>query len=345
MRRCNTICILSFLISSASGLGCASSDSGSDTKVTAGVSALDPGAGVSLTDSGACIVTTSAPAERSGDASAVTVRRRWRSYLAEEQVLREIAIDAEGRPLPASAAENRSAYTKLDAEGHTLVFAVEAGGGSLLRSDFRRDRHGNVMSYRRVHTEQRDLDATPREAVEVSYDFVNHYSSAGLLEKHNRADSSASLDYRHDAEGRCEWIVDDTRAEHRDYDASGRLSVQLVELLNPSAPSGAVDSADSSSIVHRYDEQGRCIAIEQDGGGPAALPADGQPDVQTSWSYADDGSWQIETVDFLSDTPNDSVERDGTRVDAQRQTESWSAGCAAVQASIPVPTGSACRTD
>src|SRR5688572_22026993 len=147
-------------------MGCSGDDASSDTKVTAGAAALDPGVGVSMTDAAACTITTSAGSERSGDPAAQAIHRRWRSYLAEDHILRDIAIDAEGHPLPTSAADNGSAYVKLDAEGNTLVRAVEADGGKLLRIDVRRDRHGNALSHREVHTSLRDLDALPPETAE-----------------------------------------------------------------------------------------------------------------------------------------------------------------------------------
>jgi hypothetical protein len=53
----------------------------------------------------------------------------------------------------------------------------------------------------------------------------------------------------------------------------------------------------------------------------------------------------IEYLDFSSDTPNDSVERNGQLVPAQHRSEAWSSGCAAVQASIPVPEGGGCVAD
>ena len=295
-----------------------------------------------MTDPGACIVTTSTFSAQSSGGRDVTSSYRWLSYVAEQGILRDIAVDAAGKPLPFDSPANTSAYTKLDADGRVLVRAVEAGGGALQRSDFRRDSHGNVMSYREVHTARRNLDAPSPEEPGVAYDFVNHYSSSGLLEKHNRADSSASIDYRHDAQGRCQLIVSSDQFEHRDYDESGRLGAQL---FGPMAPDAAVDLASPSSITtHRYDDQGRPLAVEQDGGGPGALPVDGEPDIQALWSY-DDGGWQIESIDFTSDTPNDSIERNGTMVSALHRSEAWSAGCAALQSSMPLPTGNACVAD
>ena len=339
------LCFFSLFLSSAGALGCSSPDGAPDADVENGTAPLAAGAGVSMTDSQACIVTTSTPSAQSADGSEPSRRFVWRSYLAEQRILREIAIDAQGKPLPYDSAANTSTYTKLDVDGRVLVRAQEAGGGELQRSDFARDRHGNVVSQREIHTAHRDLDAPAPEAPSVAHDFVNHYSSAGLLEKHNRADSSASTNYRHDADGRCQLILADDGIEHRDYDAQGRLQAQLFGPMNPDAPTDPATSTPSSVTIHRYDERGRPLASERDGGGPAALPVDGQPDVQTLWSYADDGSCSVELRDFTSDSPNDTLERNGVLVAARRELQIWSTGCVAVQASIPVPAGAACVAD
>jgi YD repeat-containing protein len=329
------------LLSTAGVLACSSTDSAPGASAENGTSALAAGAGVSMTDSQACIITTSTPAG-AGDPTRTYV---WRSYLAEQRIVRDIAIDAQGKPLAYDAPANTSTYAKLDTDGHMLVRALEAGGGELQRFDFARDRHGNIISYRELHTAHRDLEAPAPEAPSVAYDFVNHYSTDGLLEKHNRADSSGSTDYRHDADGRCLLILADDGIEHRDYDGDGRLSAQIFGPMDPDAPTDPATSTPSSVTTHRYDDRGRPLAVERDGGGSAAWPVDGQPDVQTLWSYADDGSCSVESIDFTSDSPNVTVERDGGMVAAHEQLQTWSTGCTAVQASIPVPAGTACATD
>jgi hypothetical protein len=341
------------LLSSAGALACSSTDNSSDASVENGTSALAAGAGVSMTDSRTCIITTSTPSGQSAGSDPTRIAGTpatpssyvWRSYLAEQRIVRDIAVDAQGKPLPYDSTANASTYAKLDADGHVLVRAVEAGGGELQRFDFARDRRGNVVSYREVRTAHRDLDAPAPEAPSVAYDFVNHYSTEGLLEKHNRADSSGSTGYRHDADGRCQLILADDGIEHRDYDADGRLSAQIFGPMNPDAPTDPATSTPSSVTTHRYDDRGRPLAVERDGGGPAALPVDGQPDAQTLWSYADDGSCSVESSDFTSDSPNDMLERDGLMVAARHEIQTWSPGCAALQASIPAPAGAACATD
>ena len=54
---------------------------------------------------------------------------------------------------------------------------------------------------------------------------------------------------------------------------------------------------------------------------------------------------KIEYIDYTSEAPNDLIIRDGTAQMALHRIESWSAGCAALQASIPVAPGSACVAD
>lgn len=331
MRACNPwLSFFSLLLSSAGAFGCSSTDSPADADIQNGTSELAAGAGVSMTDSQACIITTSTSSARSADGSP-TRSYVWRSYLSTRRIVRDIAIDAQGKPLSYDSTENASTYVKLDVSGYVLARAMEAGGGELQRFDYARDRHGNIVSQSEVRTAHRDLEAPAPEAPSADFDFVNHYSSSGLLEKHNRADSSGGTDYEHDSEGRCQLIRADDGIEHREYDADGRLSAQFFGPMNPDAPTDPVASP-SSVMRHRYDDRGRPLVVERDGGGPAALPVDGQPDFRTQWSYADDGSCSAESVDLTGDSPNDTV-------------QTWSAGCAGLQASIPAPGGSACSTD
>jgi len=293
-----------------------------------------------MTDTGACIVTTETPllapaAERASD-----ITRRWRSYDDGQHLLRDVSVDAEGQPLGLYASSNTSSYAMLNGQGRTLTSAWEVGQGTLERSDYARDLHGNVISYRQSRTSARGLNVPPEDP-SLAYDFVNHYEPSGLLRKHARADSSATINYTHDSNGRCEHVVDDVWIEQREYDSNGRLSTQRVDPVDP----GAASKLASSITTHRYDDEGRPLAVEQDGGGSLALPIDGQPDILTLWSYAADGGWFVEHIDFSSDTPNDSVDRDGQLASAWHRWESWSPGCAAVQASIPRPTAEACVTD
>lgn len=331
MRACHSwLSFFSLLLSTGGAVGCSSTNP-AEADVQSGTSELAAGAGVSMTDSQACIITTSTAAPQSAAGASPTLSYVWRSYLAAQRVVREIAIDAQGKPLSYDSTENTSTYLKLDLAGHVLVRATEAGGGELRRFDFARDKHGNIVSQSEVHTAHRDLEAPAPEAPSVNVDFVNHYSSEGLLEKHNRADSSGGTDYEHDSDGRCQLIRADDGIEHREYDADGRLSTQFFGPMNPDAPTDPMASP-SSVTTHRYDDEGRPLAIERDGGGPSALPVDGQPDFRTLWSYSDDGSCRAESVDLTSGSPGDTV-------------QTWSAGCVAVQASIPVPQGDTCTTD
>ena len=346
MHACNTVLGRLVLVSLAAGwLGCSGAEADSDTKVAVQAAALDPGAGVSLTDPEACIVVSSTRSAQSSGVGEMYLTRRWRSYDAELRIVRDISVDEQGHPLALADTANTSTYTKLDEAGRVLIRAVEAGGGALERFDDTRDRRENVVSHRQARSALRDLTRTPPEEPSVAYDFINHYESSGLLQKHNRTDSSSSISYTHDASGRCEFIVDDQRVEHREYDAQGRLSIQSVDPLTPETPVDPLSKPSSSVTTHRYDDQDRPISVEQDGDSLRALPIDGQPDLQTLWSYAADGSVLIEYVDFSSDTPNDRVERNGELVPAQHRSEAWSSGCAAVQASIPQPEGSGCVAD
>jgi hypothetical protein len=346
MHACNTVLRRLALVSLAAGwLGCSGAEADSDTKVRLEATALDPGEGVSLADPEACIVVGSTGSAQSSGLSEPYVTRRWRSYDAEQRIVRDISVDEEGHPLALADAANTSTYTKLDEAGRVLIRAVEAGGGELDRFDDTRDRRGNVVFHRQSRSALRDLSRSPPEEPSVSLAFINHYESTGLLQKHNRTDASFSVSYSHDASGRCEFIFDEERVEHREYDSNGRLSTRSVDPLVSEPAVEPLSKPASSVTTHRYDDQGRPISVEQDGDSFRALAIDGQPDIQTLWSYPADGSVLIEYIDFSSDTPNDRVERNGELVPAQDRREAWSSGCAAVQASIPVPEGSGCVAD
>jgi YD repeat-containing protein len=270
------------------------------------------------------------------------VTRRWRSYAAAQHILRDVSVDADGTPLEPDAAANTSTYVLLSERGRPLISAQEAGAGALLRSDYQRDTHGNARSYRQTLTTTRGVSASPPELPSVAYDFVNHYdASSGLLLKHNRSDGSAGINYTHDANGRCESISDEVSIERRQYDSNGRLASRQLDALDPLT----LVAAASSVTTYRYDEQGRPLAIEEDGGGPGAQAPDGKADVLIRWSYADDEAAIVEYIDYGSDTPNDTVERDGQPLNAMHRWESWSPGCEAVQAELPVAGGEACVTE
>jgi hypothetical protein len=328
------------ILLSAGWLGCSGTDPSDAGTEHDGVALAALGT-VSMSDLGACIITVGAPTMPSPDARGADVTRRWRSYAVPQHILRDVSVDADGTPLAPDAASNRSTYVLLSERGRSLISAQETGAGALQRSDYQRDSHGNAVSYRQTLTSTREVSASLPELPSVAHDFVNHYdASAGLLRKHNRSDGSASINYTHDANGRCESIVDDVWIERRQYDANGRLASRQLDALDP-----LTQAAAASSITYRYDEQGRPLAIEQDGGGPGAPPSDGQADVLTRWSYADDLAVIVEYIDYGSDTPNDTVERDGQALSALHRWEFWSPGCEAVQAEIPVARGEACVTE
>jgi len=331
------------ILLSAGWLGCSGTEP-SDTGGEHSEVALAALGTVSMSDPGACIITAGAPALPLPDARGADVTRRWRSYDAAQRILRDVSVDADGKPLEPDAPGNTSIYLLLSEQGRPLISAREAGAGALQRSDYARDKHGNVRSYRETRTATRGVIALPPELPTVAYDFVNHYDASGLLIKHNRADGSAGINYTHDASGRCESSIDELWIERRQYDANGQLGSRRIDPLDPLAPAVAGGSTASSITSYRYDSQGRPLAIEEDGGGPGALPIDGNADALTRWNYADDGGAVGEYIDYGSDTPNDSMDRDGELVSALHRWESWSPGCNAVQANIPVPTGQACAT-
>ena len=333
------------ILFSAGWLGCSGTDP-SDTGAEHREVALAALGTVSMSDLGACIITVGAPALPSPDAPVADITRRWRSYDADQRILRDVSVDADGKPLEPDAAGNTSSYVLLSERGRLLISAREAGTGALQRSDYERDTHGNTVSYRQTLTTTRGVSALPPELPSVAYDFINHYdASSGLLRKHNRSDGSAGIDYTHDANGRCESIIDDVWIERRQYDGDGRLASRQLDALDPLTQASATTPAASSITTYHYDEQGRPLAIEQDTAGPGAQPMDGKADVLTRWTHTDGGGVVVEYIDYGSGTPNDAVERDGELLSAMHRWESWSPGCDAVQAEIPVAGGETCVTE
>src|SRR4029079_14955726 len=112
MHSCNTrltiLSLLFFLV--AGGLGC--SGGSSDPDISVATAALYPGAAVALTDSEACIVTTTTVGAAFGGEPSSTYR--WLTYVAEQRIVRDIAIDAEGTPFRLSSIANSSTYRRLD---------------------------------------------------------------------------------------------------------------------------------------------------------------------------------------------------------------------------------------
>jgi hypothetical protein len=324
-------------------VGCSDGDGRSDNGVATqqGLLALD--ATVSISDPSVCIVTTRAI--RNGAEAAEGISQRWRSYDESQRILSDVAVDAQGRRLAPGAGLSNSSYLRLSDAGRTLVHALELGGGELERTDYARDSHGNSMSVRQARTRRRELTASMTETPLDAHDYLNKYDPSGLLLSHSRTDSSWTVHYTHDESGRCSSIADDERIERREFDDQGRLRLQTFE------PAPEVVAADptallgSVSITHRYDEQGRPLALEQDGSLERALQSDGQADVQTLWSYAADGSVRIERIDFTSQAPNDELEQDGAQRSAAHSVEVWSSACAALDTLVPAPQGSACSAD
>jgi hypothetical protein len=69
------------------------------------------------------------------------------------------------------------------------------------------------------------------------------------------------------------------------------------------------------------------------------------PDILKSWTFATDGSWAVDVLDFTNYEITDQVELNGEMRLVAHSHESWSAAWAAVEAQIPRVAGLACRFD
>src|SRR3569832_1628617 len=105
MRACNPwLSFFSLVLCTAGAPGCTSTDP-ADADVQNGTSELAAGPGVSMTDPQACIIASSTRSAQSADGSSPTRGYIWRSYLVEQRVVRDIAVDAQGKPLAYDSTE------------------------------------------------------------------------------------------------------------------------------------------------------------------------------------------------------------------------------------------------
>jgi hypothetical protein len=261
-------------------------------------------------------------------ANGPSIMRYGLDYEPRTKILAQSRLD--------SNAATESLFWRVDGRGRVLTYA-----GSGFRHDFTRDERGNVTEFLFTYEDWTDLTEAPSGSAYMSYTCEHTYDDSGLLERSERVDpdlGNATYVYKHDAEGRCESVEtpgeDSSGLETRVYE-NGALT-QVIE----STPSDAGEQR-LRVTDYRYDDRGRLIAREQDGGGHWGAIADGTPDITYYWTYEDDGSWTSEYMDYTTDVPNDSV--DGRtcfhRIDA------FSAGCAALASQIPRPSGLECRFD
>ncbi len=248
----------------------------------------------------------------------------------------------------------QTVYNRLDAQGLLLAYQKvdDDDSGPIRRRDFTRDSSGNVTRFEIISGEE-VTDLTEPSGIEPSefYEYEHTFNAEGRLIESTFVDGEPAeadhVEYTHDKDGRCEAIVstyvdsfydlaktDETRA----YE-NGRISKKIIDITDVNGTSMQIVT------VYKYDDQGRLIAEEQDGGGHWSFSADGTVDLLIYWKYYPDGATLVEYRDYTTDVPNDEVEVDGEIRSVGRSFEVWSQECAAQDAQIPKNTSTACIFD
>jgi hypothetical protein len=283
-----------------------------------------------------CVVTTSRRGRASAGAPVATIATYTRrDYDPTLRIFSEINLDNRGDVSGRVSSEHR----QLDETGRVLVAIHQERQGPIGRIDYGRDAQHNLVSRRSAAVDAVDFESAPAPATP---EYTNMYDGEGLLLRHVRADET--FDYVHEADGRCASITTRYWIERREYDADGRLQAQLFDPTEVTLES--TFKRESYRIDHRYDEHGREIASEQDGGGGVVgVASDGDPDVLLLHTYQEDGSVVVQYTDFLIDSTNDRVERHGQLRPARHSFEVFSPGCQALQARMPASSSQRCVTD
>lgn len=286
-----------------------------------------PGAGADE-----CIVVMYVPADASFRRDDFVHRVR-RSYDEATRVVEERSVDEMMGRAPAGQGD---LFWLYDSEGRLLAYA-----GVEFRYDYEYDDHGNLSVERVSHPASRDLFA-PRDPLRILTVHENHYDGERLTESATRATDpeAGRRTFHEDEKGRCDRVgVDYTRAdvsdviETRAYDERDRL-VRTEVVSVPDAPRKVHTVRD-----YAYDDSGRLVSMEQQGGGLWRALAEGRVDVAQYVSSRDDGTRVTEDVDFTTDTPDGYVERDGMPRPAGIFYRIASAGCSALEQRIPQRTG------
>jgi hypothetical protein len=221
---------------------------------------------------------------------------------------------------------------------------------STFQSDYRYDDRGNVTEIRGSNPGVPDVNTPSTADRTTGINFTNEYDGSTLV-----ASTSIPFDrnfdggvvvgtrrtFRQNELGQCDLIQSfttdadtPTTTETRTYDASGRL-----ETVKVAASSTTPWPCASWFMRQMYDDLGRLLEKRTWCGADDS----GDADQVTLYRYQPDGSQAVEYMDFLSDTPNDSIETpNGTR-SLTHWIMTRSSGCAAIDAAIGAPAGPECR--
>jgi hypothetical protein len=297
---------------------------------------------------------SAAGAAGAGDEGCISVQTDPNIYWDEPSVMRfSYEYDPETRILALysldSSVQTRGLFWRVDASGRLLAYAGRNAGDYLnFREDYWRDEHGNVTQYQFSYENWDDLTEAPSASPETTngaYTCEHTYDESGLLLSSSSGDFHdgpvTTYVYTHDSRGRCESVETAYKTESWTY-SNGRVQ-QMEEIFVNGGITG--DEEERHVTEYRYDEGGRLVAREQDGGGYMRTSADGIPDYVETWTYEQDGSWTHQDMDFSSDTPNDLCEVDGEQRDCEHYIQEFSRGCAALARQIPRYTGLECSYD
>ena len=132
--------------------------------------------------------------------------------------------------------------------------------------------------------------------------------------------------------------------ETRTYDDAGR--VLTVEVDSTGAAQGWFFMPCSSSVtINEYDSEGRLKSSTRKAAPDCGCSEESQArrfSTQT-YDYDADGNQRIESVDYLTDTPNDTITVDGAELHVGHFVETRTAGCASIEAQIGASTDAKCQ--
>ncbi len=238
-----------------------------------------------------------------------------------------------------------------DESGHVLAsIGSDANSG---RHDYTYDSAGNETHWGLSDTIALDLTVpaqppfrSSRESTHT-YDALGRLSASTVVHYYSGTTATTNYTYSHDDASRCAVITSNNAAgntpvsktETRTYQSDGGIRSEATAVVT------STDSVMTTVGVTelKADALGRWLTVVTDGGSFLSGDADGTPDNARTYSYAADGTITIVSLDFLTDTPNDEIMRDGRLIYVGRQDYTITSQCASMPVSMHKLDGNACR--
>jgi len=243
---------------------------------------------------------------------------------------------------------------RYDSRGNLVAFAGFTDDPSNpwgnFQNDYSYDDRGNVTEIRGSYPGVPDVKTPSTAGTSSGTTYQNEYAGSTLVAS-TSIPYNPNLDggvapgtrrtFRQNELGQCDLIQTFTTeadaptfTETRTYTTAGRLETSKV-----TAGSTVTWPCASSFTRRTYDDLGRVLEKRTWCGADDSGDAAGV----TLYQYQPDGSQTIESMDFLSDTPNDVI----VTPSGSRTLNHWimtrSSGCAAMDAAIGAPDGPECR--